>query len=114
MLACAGTVLLTLWPGVLTAAAALLMVGMGYGVISGATAAAVAIYWPKALFGRVASRIYIAWCAAAISLPILAAHIFDLTGGYETAFMLAGAGNVAGVLTALTLPKQAPNQASRT
>ncbi len=108
--ACAGTVLLTLWPTALTAAAALLMVGMGYGIISGATAAAVASYWPKALFGRVAARIYIAWCAAAISLPILAAHIFDITGGYQTAFVLAGAGNVAGVLTALTLPKQAPKQ----
>ena len=108
-MAFAGTVLLTLWPGAEAAVAALLMIGMGYGVISGATAAAVASYWPKALFGRVVSRVYIAWCAAAISLPILAAHIFDLTGGYETAFMLAGAGNVAGVLTALTLPRQAKN-----
>lgn len=105
-LAFAGTVLLTIWPGALSAAAALLIVGMGYGIISGATAAAIASYWPKALFGRIAARVYIAWCAAAISLPILAAHIFDLTGGYHTAFLLAGAGNVAGLLTALTLPRQ--------
>ena len=106
-IAFAGAVLLTLWPGAATAAAALALIGMGYGVISGATAAAVAAYWPKALFGRVVSRVYIAWCAAAITLPILAAHIFDLTGGYETAFLIAGAGNVVGVLTALTLPKRA-------
>ena len=105
-IAFAGALLLTLWPGAEAAVAALLMIGMGYGVVSGATAAAVASYWPRALFGRVASRIYIAWCAAAVSLPVLAAHLFDLTGGYETAILIAGAGNIVGVLTASTLPRQ--------
>ena len=107
-MACLGTVLLTLWPSPEVCVLALLMIGMGYGIISGSTAAAVACYWPKALYGRVASRIYIAWCAAAVTLPLLAAHLFDLTGGYQTAIIVAGAGNLAGALIALTLPRQEP------
>ena len=105
-MAFAGTLLLTLWPGPEVCVAALLMIGMGYGVVSGATAAAVACYWPKAFYGRVVSRIYIAWCAAAVTLPVLAAHLFDVTGGYQTAILVAGAGNIVGVVTALTLPRQ--------
>ena len=108
VMACLGTVLLTLWPSPEVCVLALLMIGIGYGIISGSTAAAVACYWPKSLYGRVASRIYIAWCAAAVTLPLLAAHLFDLTGGYQTAIIVAGAGNLAGALIALTLPRQEP------
>ncbi len=104
-MALAGTILLTVWPSPELCVAALLMIGMGYGIISGATAAAIACYWPKALYGVVAARIYIAWCAAAVTLPLLAAHLFDLTGGYRTAVIVAGAGNLAGALIALTLPR---------
>jgi MFS family permease len=103
-----GAILLTLWPNPWVAALALGMVGMGYGFISGCAAAAVALYWPPADYGRIASRIYIAWCLAAISLPILAGHLFDLTGGYETAVIIAGCGNLVGVIVALGLPRRAP------
>src|SRR6266566_8022039 len=58
--ALAGNVALTLWPGPGVSVVALALVGLGYGVISGVTAAAVAVYWRRALYGRVASRIYIA------------------------------------------------------
>ena len=57
------------------------LIGVGYGLISGVTFAAVASYWPKAEFGRIAGRIYIAWCLAAIALPVLAGRLYDLTGG---------------------------------
>ena len=67
-----GAVMLTLWPSPLAASAALLLIGTGYGFISGSTAGAIAHYWPPADYGRVASRIYIAWCAAAVTLPITA------------------------------------------
>jgi len=103
-----GAILLTLWPNPWVAAVALGMVGMGYGFISGCTAAAVALYWPPADYGRIASRIYIAWCVAAISLPILAGHLFDLTRGYETTVIIAGCGNLVGVIVALGLPRRAP------
>ena len=103
--ALAGTVLLTLFPSPLAAAVALGMVGMGYGLISGATAAGIAIYWPPGDFGRIASRVYVAWCLAAITLPILAGHLYDLTHGYGTTVIIAGCGNLIGTIVALGLPR---------
>ncbi len=101
-----GNLALTLWPGPGVSVFALALVGMGYGLISGVTAAAVAVYWRRALYGRVASRVYMAWCAAAIVLPIIAGRLFDLTQGYGTAVLIAGGGNALGILVALGLPKQ--------
>lgn len=109
--ALAGNVALTLWPGPAVSVLALALVGVGYGLISGVTAAAMAVYWRRALYGRVASRIYLAWCAAAIILPIAAGRLFDLTQGYGTAVLIAGGGNALGVLVALGLPRQRPARA---
>jgi MFS transporter, OFA family, oxalate/formate antiporter len=103
--ALAGAILLTLWPTPLTAAIGSGMAGMGYGFISGVTAGAIALYWPPAAYGTIASRVYIAWCIAAISLPILAGHLYDLTKGYATTVLIAGAGNLVGVLVGLRLPR---------
>ncbi|HSE91942.1 MAG TPA: MFS transporter [Methylomirabilota bacterium] len=104
--ALAGSVALTLWPGPEVSVLALTLVGLGYGVISGVTAAAMAVYWRRALYGRVASRIYLAWCAAAIVLPIAAGRLFDLTQSYGTAILIAAGGNALGVIVALGLPRQ--------
>lgn len=108
-----GNIALTLWPGAGVSVVALTLVGIGYGVISGLTAAAVAVYWRRALYGRMASRIYLAWCAAAIVLPITAGRLFDLTEGYGVAIMIAAGGNVLGVLIALGLPQQRAKNADR-
>ena len=105
-LALCGGVLLTALPSPATAVIGLGMVGMGYGFISGATAGGVGIYWPPADFGRIAGRTYVAWCLAAISLPVLAGYLFDLTRGYGAAVMIAGAGNLLGMAVALTLPRR--------
>ncbi|HYM31225.1 MAG TPA: MFS transporter [Candidatus Cybelea sp.] len=105
-LALAGTVVLTAWPDPLVSAVTLAMIGMGYGFVSGSTAAAVACYWPSQSYGRIASRIYIAWCLAAVTLPVLAGHLFDVTGGYGAIVVIAGCGNVLGIAIALTLPRQ--------
>jgi MFS transporter, OFA family, oxalate/formate antiporter len=99
-----GNVALTIWPGPVVSVLALILVGLGYGVISGVIAASVAVYWRRALYGRVASRLYVAWCAAAIVLPIAAGRLFDLTHGYRTAVMIAAGGNALGLLVALGLP----------
>ena len=104
--ALAGNVALTLWPGPGVSVLALALVGLGYGVISGVTAAAVAVYWRRALYGRMASRIYLAWCAAAIVLPITAGYLYDLTHGYGSAILIAAGGNALGILVALGLPRQ--------
>jgi len=108
-----GNIALTLWPGAGVSVVALTLVGIGYGVISGLTAAAVAVYWRRALYGRMASRIYLAWCAAAIVLPITAGRLFDLTQGYGVAIMIAAGGNVLGALIALGLPQQRAKNADR-
>jgi len=104
--ALSGAILLSLWPRPETAALALGMIGVGYGFISGTTAGGIAHYWPPAEFGRIAARTYIAWCVAAISLPVLAGRLFDLTGGYATTILIAGCGNTLGILVAMGLPRQ--------
>jgi hypothetical protein len=101
-----GNVALTLWPGAATSVPALTLVGLGYGVISGLTAAAIAVYWRHALYGRVAGEIYLAWCAAAIILPNAAGRLFDLTQGYGVAIIIAACGNALGILISLGLPSQ--------
>lgn len=110
VIATAGGACVLAWPTPEVSIGALLAIGTGYGIVSGATAAAIAAYWPKPLFGLVAGRVYIAWCLAAVSLPILAARLFVLSGGYQTAFIIAGAANVAAALISLTLPRQSDLQ----
>jgi OFA family oxalate/formate antiporter-like MFS transporter len=101
-----GAIALTVMPSPEVAILTLGLIGVGYGLISGVTVGAVASYWPKVEFGRIASRTYIAWCLAAIALPVLAGRLYDLTGGYETAVMVAGAANLLAVSVALTLSRQ--------
>jgi MFS family permease len=105
-LALTGAICLTLWPDPAVALPTLMMIGMGYGLISGATAGAIAFYWPPAVYGRISSRVYIAWSVAAITLPIVAGYLFDLTRDYKLAILLAGACNLVGLLAALSLPRQ--------
>ncbi len=104
--ALAGNVALTLWPGPGMSVLSLALVGVGYGLISGVTAAAVAVYWRRALYGRIASRLYIAWCAAAIVLPIAAGRLFDVTQSYRTAVLISAGSNALGILIALGLPRR--------
>jgi MFS family permease len=99
-----GAAMLSLIPSPVTAAFALGLIGIGYGLVSGLAAGAIAQYWHKNQFGRVASRLYIAWCAAAISLPVLAGALFDRTGSYASAVWIAAGVNVLGVLIARLLP----------
>jgi OFA family oxalate/formate antiporter-like MFS transporter len=106
--ALAGAVLLTLFPGPLVAIPALAMIGMGYGFISGSTAGAIAQYWHRNAFGTVAGRLYIAWCVAAVTLPVLAGWLFDRTQGYGAAVVIAAGGNVLGAWVALGLPRRQP------
>ena len=111
-IALAGNVALTVWPGPGVAVLALTLVGSGYGLISGVTAAAVAVYWRRALYGRMVSRVYLAWCAAAIILPIAAGRLFDLTQSYGVAILIGAGANVLGLLLALGLPRERPARPS--
>jgi MFS family permease len=106
LLALAGSLLLLAWPSPATAVAGLTMIGCGYGLVSGMTAGAIAHYWHRNAFGRVAGQIYVAWCLAAITLPMVAGWLFDRTGGYDGAMMLAAAVNLAGAALSATLPRR--------
>jgi OFA family oxalate/formate antiporter-like MFS transporter len=105
-LALGGGALLTLFPAAATAVLGLGMIGVGYGFVSGSTAGGIGLYWPPADYGRVAGRTYIAWCLAAICLPVLAGYLFDVTRSYEAAMLIAGGANVTGMVMALTLPRR--------
>jgi len=100
----AGALLLVAWPEPLVAVPALAMIGMGYGFVSGLTAAAIAQYWQPTRFGLVSSRLYIAWCAAALTLPVLAGWLYDRTHSYDAAVLVAAGVNIAGALVAARLP----------
>jgi MFS family permease len=91
-------------PSPAAVAVALGLTGIGRGIVPGLCAGAIAQYWHKNQFGRVASRLYIAWCAAAISLPVLAGALFDRTGSYASAVLIAAAISAAGMLAAAMLP----------
>ena len=105
-LALGGGLMMTVLPAPVTAVAGLGMIGLGYGFISGATAGGIGIYWRPADYGRVAGRSYVAWCLAAVSLPVLAGYLFDTTRQYDTAVLIAAAANIAGMALALTMPRQ--------
>jgi OFA family oxalate/formate antiporter-like MFS transporter len=105
----AGALALAASPAPLVAALALGMIGVGYGIVSGLVAGAIAQYWHRDQFGRVASRLYIAWCAAAISLPVLAGWLFDRTASYGPAVWIAALINVAGAFLAAGLPSRRPS-----
>ena len=105
LFAACGALVLTLWPGPMVAVPALAMIAMGYGFISGLTAAAIARYWHRNAFGRIAGRLYVAWCVAAVTLPILAGWLYDRTAGYGTAVLIAGGLNLTAVFVAARLPK---------
>ena len=102
-----GAALLSVWPTATAALPGLTMIGMGYGLISGASAAAIGQWWPMAQFGLIAGRLYIGWCVAAISLPLVAARLYDASGTYNTAILLAGGFNTVAMLVALRLGRVA-------
>ena len=106
VLALCGGLLLTLLPSPVAAVLGLAMVGMGYGFVSGSTAGGIVVYWPPADYGRVAGRTYIAWCLAAISLPVLAGYLFDRTHDYGAAMLIAAGANLTGMAMALTMPRR--------
>ena len=101
-----GALLLSLWPSPSVALIALAMVGMGYGLVSGSAAGGIAMHWPAQQFGVVAGRLYIGWCLAAVSLPVLAGWLFDLSHNYKSAIWIAVAVNLCGIAWSTRLPNK--------
>lgn len=108
LLSLAGALILVLLPGAIIAVPTLTMIGVGYGLISGAALGTIARFWHKNAFGAMAGRLYIGWCFAAVCLPVLAGWLFDRTQGYGAAMLIAAAGNAIGALLGLTMPRTPP------
>lgn len=111
LIALMGAIVLSLFPDPLVSTVTLAMIGIGYGLISGSTAGAIAMYWPSSEYGRIAGLLYIGWCVAAVTLPVLAGYLYDLSGGYRVAVMVAGGGNIIGATLALFMPRRASARA---
>jgi MFS family permease len=107
LLALAGGLALLAWPSPAMAIAGLTAIGVGYGLVSGMSAGAIAHYWHRDAFGRVAGRLYVGWCLAAVTLPMTAGWIFDRTQSYRGAMMLGAAVNLLGAALSGTLPRRA-------
>ena len=52
----------------------------------------------------IAGRLYNAWCAAAVGLPVLAGALFDRSGSYASTVWVAARINVLGMVVAGRLP----------
>jgi OFA family oxalate/formate antiporter-like MFS transporter len=106
-LALAGSLALLAWPSPAMAVAGLTAIGVGYGLVSGMSAGAIAQYWHRDAFGRVAGRLYVGWCLAAVTLPMVAGWLFDRTQSYQGAMVLGAAVNLLGAVLSGTLPRRA-------
>jgi MFS transporter, OFA family, oxalate/formate antiporter len=97
-------VALLAWPSPGVAVAAMSGACIGYGLLSGSYAAAMVHYYGPAMFGRMTGRFYTAWGVAGILGPWVAGLVFDKTGGYTLAIVLAAAAMAGGFALSLALP----------
>ncbi len=94
-----------------TALLALALVGLSYGLLSGgllsgAYPAALGFCYGVDNYGRMLGRLITAWGVAGLLAPWLAGAVFDATGGYRPALVLACAAAVVAFLVSIALPRQ--------
>ena len=66
------------------------VIGLAYGAVITVTPAMIARRFGVATGVSVYGRVFTAWAVAGLGGPVLAGWMFDRTGGYETALLLAG------------------------
>ena len=94
-----------LWPSPAMSVAAMSGACLGYGLLSGSYAAAMARYYGPRMFGRMTGRLYTAWGVAALVGPSIAGWVFDRSGGYATAIALGATAMAGGCALSLLLPR---------
>lgn len=107
LIAAAALAALALFPSAAVAVVALALVGLCYGLISGAYPSALGLYYGVVNYGRMLGRLITAWGVAGLLAPWLAGVIFDATGGYGLAVSLACSGAALGFLVSIALPRAA-------
>jgi OFA family oxalate/formate antiporter-like MFS transporter len=93
-------------PAVPVALAALTIVGLGYGAMSSLYPVATGQLFGARNLARVYGRVFTAWGIAGLFAPLLAAALFDLTGGYRISLVLAGGAALGAAAVALLLPRR--------
>lgn len=82
-------------------------VGMSYGVI--ATGYPVAVHWfyGAERFAAVYGWVFTAWGVAGLIAPLLAGRLYDTTGSYQLAMLVAAFSSVASAMIVILLPRRA-------
>ena len=94
-----------------TVIAALAVVGAGYGVLASAYPIAVGRYFGPSKVGAIYGKLFTAWGVAGIAGPWIAGWMFEATGSYREALMVAAAAAVVAVLVTAMLPRTGQEQA---
>jgi MFS family permease len=113
LLAAAGLFGLALFPSLGAAFVAVAAIGLAYGGMAATYPAATARYFGAERMGVVFGRVFTAWGAAGFVAPAVAGALFDLTGGYRLAVLLAGGAALLSAAAAATLPAAAAYSAAR-
>ena len=85
----------------------LAVIGFTYGAIIAAYPASIASLVGAVAGVKVYGRVFTAWGAAGLLAPWFAGYLFERSGGYTTALVVAGATALLSLLAALTLPHKA-------
>ena len=88
----------------------LTLTGFAYGAIIAVTPYAVARFYGPERYPAAYGRVFTAWGLAGLAAPSLAGLLYDLSGGYQAALLVAAlaAGVASGI--ALLLPAPGPEQ----
>lgn len=87
--------------------AGLTVIGFAYGAIVGVYPVAVAVYYGARQSARMFGRVFTAWAVAGLTGPWFAGLVYDMTGGYAIALVLAGVAVLVATIVCAALPQRA-------
>jgi len=111
LLSAAALFALVQWSAAPLAIAALTVIGFAYGALIVAYPVAVAARFEPARFAKVYGRIFTAWGAAGLAAPWIAGVLYDASGAYAMALMLAGGAALLSALNGALTPHRAAEAA---